>query len=171
MHTTTILATGLMQGRISNGMAAARLAILKKSATADVNVYSWREWEKIEELANGINVNWETGQNRIVLAGHSWGVWWCVKLAQELNDKQIPVEVLLSADGVNKPPNEALEIPTNVGEVWSWYQTNGAIHGSPLRIDPPTVLACRKEADVRHQFVDENKEFQRMVLQFATKRA
>src|SRR6188474_1702653 len=107
MSTVTILAHGFMQPhKISNGLATIRQRILAADPSADVRTYSWKQFECVPKIAAEIPAD-----ARLVMACHSWGAWWCVLLAMQLENRGVPVAALLMADGVNRPPRGTLVIP------------------------------------------------------------
>ena len=75
---------------------------------------------------------------RIVLFGHSWGASEAVNLAQELDQRGIPVLLTIQVDSVRKHGEDDGRIPANVREAINFYQTEGMLHGrrSIRAIDP-----------------------------------
>lgn len=183
MITRLIIANGLGQGRISDGLADVRNKVMELNPACIVTTHSWKEFEKIPELAKEIAAQWKLGY-RIVMAGHSWGGWFCVRLARELNKYNIPVYAIVLADGINRNDEtklvissikDPLKIPDNVCEVQDWYQTVGILKGSPIETGAYTIHRVHKEVTetakgrpIKHYLVDEDKEFQQAAVGFAT---
>jgi len=166
VNTITILATGLAQGQISNGMSTIFKTIAKGDPNAHLKICSWRT--DTQELMRYIGSKWtETGGSQIILAGHSWGVWMLTKLCVRLSASNIPVRLLASADGVSKPIRNPLVIPSNVIELQSWFQSKGIIKGSPIRVTSHTRHTISQQVVRRHFTVDEVPAFQKTVIDHA----
>ncbi len=70
------------------------------------------------------------GENaEIILYGHSWGASQIVRLARELERRNIPVLLTIQVDSVHKPGHDDSVIPSNVRTAINFYQTRGPIHG------------------------------------------
>ncbi|HKO20857.1 MAG TPA: hypothetical protein VJU82_18430 [Acidobacteriaceae bacterium] len=65
----------------------------------------------------------------IILFGHSWGGSAAIKLARDLNRRDIPVSMTIEVDSINKFTGDDCLIPPNVAEAINFYQTRGLVHG------------------------------------------
>lgn len=168
MKTKVILATGLGQGQLSNGMRSIRTQLKAIDEDMDVSVHSFREkMDGAKKLAKEIKA-WYADGDRIVMAGHSFGVWFITIVNDLLCSDGIKVKAIVSADGVNRPLNEPFWIPNNVMELYVWYQSNGIVKGSRFDADHKVRFHMPVRVYVKHPFVDEVKEFQDTVICLAT---
>ena len=94
----------------------------------------------------------ERGSARIVIYGLSFGGAATVKLARDLNERNIPVLLTIQIDSVGR--DDAV-IPPNVRRAANFYQTNGfVISGEgPIRAEDPTrttiIADCRMDYSKR----------------------
>ena len=90
------------------------------------------------------NIRGEPNHEPLVLIGHSYGADDVIRIAHELNEDQITVDLLVTLDPVTPPT-----IPPNVKRCVNIYQSNGAwdtlpwLHGVPVEASDKssTVLA------------------------------
>lgn len=166
MKTLTVLATGLMQpDEISNGMRVAYERL--RAASAHLWMHSWKEHRGVGKFAHDFEHFCYAPGDRIILVGHSFGVWYCTKLAAALAERDLPVYALASADGVNRPPRQPLVIPANVQRLYAWRQTQGVIKGSEIETHPDTQRVIDRIVSVGHARVDETPEFQDTIYRLA----
>jgi pimeloyl-ACP methyl ester carboxylesterase len=66
---------------------------------------------------------------RIIIFGHSWGGTATLKLARELEEKDIPVLLTIQIDSIAKPGQANAIIPANVARAVNFYQSKGLLHG------------------------------------------
>ena len=66
---------------------------------------------------------------RIILFGHSWGGSAVIRLAQELEQQDIPILLTIQVDSINKGWSHDCVIPANVAQAAYFYQTRGLVHG------------------------------------------
>lgn len=72
----------------------------------------------------------------LVLIGHSYGADDVLRIARDLHDRQITVDVLVTCDAVTPPP-----VPGNITRLYNYYKPNGGwdalpwLRGIPLRPD------------------------------------
>ncbi len=66
-------------------------------------------------------------QEPLVLLGHSWGADDMIRVAQELKDQNISVDLLVLIDPVTPPP-----VPTNVKRVYCVYKSHPVSDAAPF---------------------------------------
>lgn len=160
MRVAVVLVTGFAQpAKISNGLAELR----EKLHSFDLALLESSSWKTPEqEIARRISC---AKPDRVILVGHSYGVWRLTKVAWLL---PYGVDDFFSADGVSRDRPRMLTIPTNVFRLHSWRQDNSIIKGSPIAIAPPTVHLVDEWVDCKHHQVDEHPAFQAAVLKACT---
>ena len=94
------------------------------------------------EIRRLIAASPSTQPPRIILYGHSWGASEAVAVARHLQRDNIPVDLLIQVDGVNKRQQDDSIIPANVAEAINFYQTEGLLHGRSTisAADPSATL-------------------------------
>jgi len=65
----------------------------------------------------------------IILFGHSWGASAAVSLARELQQRGVPVSLIIQVDSISKVGEDNSVIPDNVAEAVNFYQPDGVLHG------------------------------------------
>jgi len=65
----------------------------------------------------------------IILFGHSWGASAAVSLARELQQRGVPVSLVIQVDSISKAGEDNSVIPDNVAEAVNFYQPDGMLHG------------------------------------------
>ena len=164
----TILATGLAQGKLSNGMSTIyqRISTAKEPGTV-VEQFSWRQWEEIPQLAERLANSHVKAEDRLVFAGHSWGVWYLNRLGVALGELGVGQLRLFSADGVNRPPKATMVIAHSFSDVWRWRQEHGLIRGSDMLLPSGCRLHIDELVECHHVQVDETPAFQDSVVKWA----
>ncbi len=71
----------------------------------------------------------EKSAARIAIYGHSWGASQTVTLARSLAQLQIPVQLTVQVDSVEKRGQDDASIPANVSEAVNFFQLDGLLHG------------------------------------------
>jgi hypothetical protein len=123
-------------------------ARLRKAYPSGVDVEtfeSYREEKARKKVFSFLNTNHdrtltpeEKRNARIIIYGHSWGGSEAITLARELEKDNIPVALTIQVDSVSKPYQVDTVIPANVVRAANFYQTNGHLHGHPIRAADPT---------------------------------
>jgi len=65
----------------------------------------------------------------VILFGHSWGASAAVSLARELQQRGVPVSLIIQVDSISKGGEDNSVIPDNVAEAVNFYQPDGVLHG------------------------------------------
>lgn len=99
------------------------------------SVYQDDQWR---ELALAIKEHYKGARDPepLILIGHSFGADDVLRVAGELNDAKIPVDLVVTLDPVTPP-----EVPGNVRRVVNLYQSNGAWDKVPAFRGVPLKLA------------------------------
>jgi hypothetical protein len=98
-------------------------------ANRDGNVALKRVLALLDEDKDGHLNPEEKSTARIVIFGHSWGASQTVTLADQLNQRGIPVLLTIQVDSVQKLFQNDEVIPSNVREAVNFYQVEGLLHG------------------------------------------
>jgi pimeloyl-ACP methyl ester carboxylesterase len=105
-------------------------------AGVHAEVYQGYQWPA---LAHQITEKYrDAGANRepLVLVGHSYGADDVLRVARELNDANIPVDLLVTFDPVTPP-----DVPANVRKTVNFYRPNGVFDLLPFLRGIPLELA------------------------------
>jgi pimeloyl-ACP methyl ester carboxylesterase len=149
-------------------MRKIRNGILAQNPAADVRVYSYKQFEDAQYVADLSQELSESVEN-IIGAAHSWGGWaWC-RLAAYLPLGS--VSDLFLADPVSRPPGGTLEIPGSVAGFHRWYKDGGLIPTANIHISDceATSWLTDELVDVHHPRVDDDPEFIAAVVACAAK--
>lgn len=99
----------------------------------------------LDENKDGIISTDEKQRAQLILLGHSWGGGAVMKVAEDLNRRNIPVTLMIQVDGVGKFAPRSCLVPPNVREAMNFYQTKLPIRGCQdfRAVDPTktTILA------------------------------
>ena len=106
-------------------------------AGLQVRIYENRRGEEARsEILRLLDVNHdgalspqERSRARIAIYGHSWGASETVTLARALANDQVPVQLTVQVDSVQKPGQNDAVIPANVLQAVNFYQLDGLLHG------------------------------------------
>jgi hypothetical protein len=74
----------------------------------------------------------EKQQVKIILYGHSWGASQTLTFARELQERGIPVSLIVQIDSVKKFGQDSRTVPANVAKAVNFYQRKGLTRGQPL---------------------------------------
>lgn len=91
---------------------------------------------------------------RIILLGHSWGGSAAIRLANELNQSNIPVLLTIQLDSINKGGGDDCVIPPNVTQALNFYQTAGLAHGCQM-LRPVDPSRTRILGNFRHEYTEQ----------------
>jgi pimeloyl-ACP methyl ester carboxylesterase len=108
---------------------------------------------------------------RVILAGHSFGGWFVIEVATELEAFGVPVHAVILADAVDKDGSDGrqIRVPGNVRNLYSWRQSHlFGPKGSELIWTAATRVMVNARVNGRHSRVDENPALQRTIIQLAT---
>src|SRR5262249_19539371 len=114
-----------------------QLADELRKENVKVEVYQAEQWR---ELRDALLAHFEMGTHKqpLVLAGFSYGADDAITIARALNEKNIPVDLLISIDPVTPS-----HVPPNVARCDNYYKSNGFwdnfpwFRGVPLTADDP----------------------------------
>lgn len=101
------------------------------------NVYQEAQWRQIAEQLERRYSASPYYHEPLVLIGHSYGADSALRIANQLNARNIPVDLLITLDPVTPPT-----VPPNVRRTYNLYQSNGVfdqfpwLRGIPLTPDP-----------------------------------
>jgi pimeloyl-ACP methyl ester carboxylesterase len=133
-------------GLFSSGMD--NLTVKINNVGVRAHVYQEDQWY---ELAQTLREAYRNDPNHepLILIGHSWGADDTLRVSQELQKDNIPVDLVITLDPVTPPL-----IPTNVKRVINIYQSHGlwdtipAWRGIPLQAES-TVATALTNSNVR----------------------
>jgi hypothetical protein len=74
----------------------------------------------------------EKKQVKIILYGHSWGASQTLTFAKDLQQRGIPVSLIVQIDSVRKFGQDNRTVPANVAKAVNFYQRKGLTRGQPL---------------------------------------
>ncbi len=118
----------------------------RRTAVARKEVLRW-----LDKDGDGRLSNQERQTARIILLGHSWGGSAAIRLANELNQSDIPVLLTIQLDSINKGGGDDCVIPPNVTEALNFYQTAGLAHGCQM-LRPVDPGRTRILGNFRHEY-------------------
>ena len=131
-------------GIFSTGMDVMAVEIDKEVTSVSVADEEWRRLKGFlinEKKAGKLN-------EPLVLVGHSWGADDQIRVAEELKDAGITVDLLITLDPVTPP-----EIPSNVKQCVNIYKSHPVTDGVPfwrgVPIDPASTKVPLTNIDLR----------------------
>jgi pimeloyl-ACP methyl ester carboxylesterase len=107
-----------------NPRVVAKVFENRHTAAARNEILQWLDTDGDGRLSDR-----EKRNARIVLVGHSWGGSAAIRLAKELNQDGIPIQLTIQLDSVNRGSGDDCLIPPNVAQALNFYQTRGLVHG------------------------------------------
>lgn len=129
----------------------------------------------------GIICNQHGIRPQVMIAGYSYGGWGAIQLAKELSRSGIFVRSMVLSDPVARPwfwPRPlpavssmlgrrfsfALRVPSNVLQLFSFYQIDNRPQGHKLIVRPPTLQHKPVRLDLPHTEMDDAEAFHACVL-------
>lgn len=132
------------------------------------HVLSLDEWHvDIDHKAEAI---WRLQPERVLIAGYSWGGWTAVRLAAELEVRQVKTDVLLLSDAVYRPNLKIayplslykgwkIEIPVSVSVLRAWRQSYNRPAGHELVVPDGIDFRETMLERIKHAKMDDISEF------------
>lgn len=143
----------------SRGMDTLTVKLNQRGYNA--RVYSTNAWQAIaRQIADG-RLRGQT--DIVVLIGHSLGADATIKIANQLDKANIPIELIVTFDGT-----EAHQVPKNVLHLVNFYQNNGfgkRIGPGPGFRGELTNLDLTADASIRHINIDKSDRLHAYVIQ------
>lgn len=137
------------------------LAVKLNRQGYNARVYSTNAWQAIaRQIADG---RLRGQKDIVVLIGHSLGADATIKIANELDKSNIPIELIVTFDGT-----EPHQVPKNVLHLVNFYQNNGfgkRIGSGPGFQGELTNLDLTADASIRHINIDKSDRLHSYVIQ------
>lgn len=124
-----------------------------EKAGIHANVYQEKQWRDLAEQLER-RYQTESVHEPLILIGHSYGADSSLRIANFLNEKNIPIDLLITLDPVTPPT-----VPANVKRTYNLYQSNGVfdkfpwLRGIPLNAAPGNINKI-ENLDIRRDRTD-----------------
>lgn len=171
MNHLRILVTGLAKphrGRYGTPVIYSRLL----AAGLDPKECVMYRWGTVEVIIQYIRL---VQPKRITAAGHSYGVSTLMMVAKAL-EKECVFNNIISTDGVwrekiDSPQFKSLfdghkiKVPSNVENLYAWYQRRGIIQGHPFEVSSDVLRLWEEVKGVPHAKMDRIPQFSNMCME------
>jgi hypothetical protein len=123
------------------------------------NIYGWDSWEQVADV---IRQNYQSGQNEVVIIGHSLGANAVILVSERLQKNNVPVLLAVTFDATD--PHK---VPMNVGTFLNFWARDGFGHPVEAQAGYKGELDnfdLSGQSNVDHTSIDALNQFHRLVI-------
>lgn len=123
------------------------------------NIYGWDSWEQVADV---IQRNYQSGQNEVVIIGHSLGANAVILVSERLQKNNVPVLLAVTFDATD--PHK---VPMNVGTFLNFWARDGFGHPVEAQTGYKGDLDnfdLSGQSNIDHTSIDALNQFHQLVI-------